>query len=140
MDPNYSEYYNELGNILQELEQHQLAVELYTEAIKRSAPYPEVFFNKAVCHLRLGELEAALADFDTSLDLNPNQPQAHALRADILGEQGSTSEALHGYDAAIRLGWDFGRDPGQSRRLALQQWRIRPGADGHERSDRVGSG
>jgi tetratricopeptide (TPR) repeat protein len=106
MDPNYSEYYNELGNILQEQEQYQGAVELYAAAIKRSAPYPEVFFNKAVCHLRLGDLDAALADFETSLDLNPDQRQAHALRADILREQGSAAEALHGYDAAIRLGWD----------------------------------
>ena len=106
MDPNYSEYYNELGNILQEQEQYQEAVELYADAIERGAPYPEVFFNKAVCHLRLGELEAALTCFETSPDLNPNQPQAHALRADILRELGGAAEALEGYDAAIRLGWD----------------------------------
>ena len=106
MDPNYSEYYNELGNILQEQEQNQGAVDLYADAIKRSAPYPEVFFNKAVCHLRVGQLEEALADFETSLDLNPDQPQAHALRADILRELGSATEALQGYDAAIQLGWD----------------------------------
>jgi tetratricopeptide (TPR) repeat protein len=106
MDPNYSEYYNELGNILQEQEQHQEAVELYAAAIERSAPYPEVFFNKGVCHLRLGELKVALECFETSLDLAPNQPQAHALRADILRELGSAAEALDGYDAAIRLGWD----------------------------------
>ena len=106
MDPNYSEYYNELGNILQEQEQYQEAAELYAAAIERSAPYPEVFFNKAVCHLRVGELEAALACFETSLDLNPDQPQAHALRADTLRELGSAAEALKGYDAAIRLGGD----------------------------------
>ena len=106
IDPNYSEYYNELGNLFQEKEQYGEAVELYATAIQRSPPYPEVFFNKAVCHLRLGDLKAALPDFETSLELNPDQPQAHALRADILREEGRSAEALHGYDAAIALGWD----------------------------------
>ncbi len=106
MDPNYSEYYNELGNIFQEQETYQEAAKLYAAAIERSAPYPEVFFNKAVCHLRLDELEEALVDFETSLDLNPDQPQAQALRADILREQGNATGALQGYDAAIALGWD----------------------------------
>ena len=140
MDPNYSEYYNELGNIFQEQETYQEAAKLYAAAIERSAPYPEVFFNKAVCHLRLDELEEALVDFETSLDLNPDQPQAQALRADILREQGNATGALQGYDAAIALGWDFGRDPSQSRCLALRQRRIRLGADRHGPGDRVGAG
>ena len=106
MDPHYSEYYNELGNIFQEQEQYQGAINLYADAIERSAPYPEVFFNRAVCHLRLDDIEEALIDFEMSLDLNPDQPQAQALRADILRELGNAADALRGYDAAIALGWD----------------------------------
>jgi tetratricopeptide (TPR) repeat protein len=106
MDPNYSEYHNEIGNILQEQERYQEAIEHYLQAIRRSAPYAEVYFNKAVCHLRLGELEDALACFDWTLELNPAQPESHALRADVLRELERNDEALFGYDTAIALGYD----------------------------------
>jgi tetratricopeptide (TPR) repeat protein len=106
MDPNYSEYHNEIGNILQEQERFQEAIEYYLQAIQRSAPYAEVYFNKAVCHLRLGELEDALVCFDWTLELNPAQPESHALRADVLRELERNDEALFGYDTAIALGYD----------------------------------
>ena len=106
MDPNYSEYHNESGNILQEQGRYQEAIDSYTVAIRCSAPYAEVYFNKAVCHARLEEFEAALHCFDFSLELNPDQPSAFALRADLLRELGRVDEALAGYDSAIALGYD----------------------------------
>lgn len=106
MDPNYSEYYNEVGNILQEQGHYARAVEHYQRAIDCSAPYPEVYFNKAVCHARLEQLEEALTCFDISLELDPDQPERHALRADVLRELGRADEALDGYDTAIALGYD----------------------------------
>jgi tetratricopeptide (TPR) repeat protein len=106
MDPNYSEYYNETGNILQDQGRLPEAIEHYLEAVKRSAPYPEVYFNKAVCHARLGELEAALDCFRLTLELNPDQPQAYALQADMFRELGRDNEALTGYDTAIARGHD----------------------------------
>jgi tetratricopeptide (TPR) repeat protein len=106
MDPNYSEYYNETGNILQEQGHLQEAIAYYIEAVKRSAPYPEVYFNKAVCHARLGQLDDALGCFRTTLELNPAQPQAYALQADMLRELGEDDAALAGYDTAIARGFD----------------------------------
>jgi tetratricopeptide (TPR) repeat protein len=106
MDPDYSEYYNEIGNILQEQGRYQSAIDSYLRAIERSAPYPEVYFNKAVCHLRQGELEDALSCFQFTLELNPNQPAAHALQADVLRELGSADAALEAYDTAIALGYE----------------------------------
>ncbi len=66
MDPNYSEYYNEAGNILQELGNFNEAIEYYAQAIASCAPYPEVYFNKGVCHARQEELDAALTCFEMS--------------------------------------------------------------------------
>jgi predicted Zn-dependent protease len=106
MDPYYSEYHNEIGNLLQEMGDYRQALEHYALAVKYSAPYPEVNFNKAVCHLQLGELEPALACFDTTLELDAGQRVAHALRADILRELDRAEEALEGYDACIALGDD----------------------------------
>lgn len=106
MDPNYSEYHNEIGNLLQEQENYQDAITHYQLAIERSAPYPEVFFNKAICHLNLSETHDALTCFDISLELDPDQPQAQALRADIHRELGLTDDAIRGYDTALALGLD----------------------------------
>jgi tetratricopeptide (TPR) repeat protein len=106
MDPYYSEYHNEVGNLLQEMGDYRQALEHYALAVKYSAPYPEVNFNKAVCHLQLGELEPALGCFDTTLELDAGQRMAHALRADILRELDRAGEALEGYDACIALGDD----------------------------------
>jgi tetratricopeptide (TPR) repeat protein len=106
LDPNYSEYHNEAGNILQEQGRYREAIESYVRAIERSAPYPEVYFNKAVCHARQEELEDAIACFETSIELNPNQPESYALLADSLRELGRFDEALERYDAAIALGYD----------------------------------
>jgi tetratricopeptide (TPR) repeat protein len=106
MDPYYSEYHNEIGNLFQELDDYQQAIGHYALAIKYSAPYPEVYFNKAVCHLRLGELDDALGCFDTTLELNPGQLVAHALRADVLRELDRADEALEGYDGCIALGYE----------------------------------
>jgi tetratricopeptide (TPR) repeat protein len=105
MDPNYSEYYNETGNILQELGRYQEAIEHYVLAIRCSAPYPEVYFNKAVCHARQDELEEAVACFQICLELNPDQPESYALQADLFRELGRVDEALEGYDTAIELGY-----------------------------------
>jgi tetratricopeptide (TPR) repeat protein len=106
MDPNFSEYHNEVGNILQEQARYQEAIDSYARAIRCSSPYPEVYFNKAVCHARLDEFDAALGCFEISLELNPEQPATYALRADLLRELGRADEALEGYDTAIALGYD----------------------------------
>src|ERR1700731_1703915 len=95
-----------MGNLLQELERDGEVIEHYALAILYSAPYPEVYFNKAVCHARREEHQAALGAFDQSLELHPHQPEAHALRADMLRELGRGDAALAGYDIAIALGYD----------------------------------
>lgn len=104
MDQNYSEYYNEVGNILQRQEQFGRALEFYETAIKLSAPYPEVYFNRAICMARSGEWPSAMESCDYSLELKPNQADAHVLRAEICEELGNFDEALKSYDEAIALG------------------------------------
>jgi tetratricopeptide (TPR) repeat protein len=106
MDPHYSEYYNEIGNILQRDQRFEEAARMYDLAIEYSAPYPEVHFNKGVCLLNLGSADDAIACFDTSLELNPLQPDVYALRAELREEAGDRGGALADYDATIALSPD----------------------------------
>jgi tetratricopeptide (TPR) repeat protein len=106
MDPYYTEYHTERGNILQKLLRFPEAIASYDRAIACSAPYPEVLYNKALCHTRLGEREAALACFDSACELDPDQPQIYALRADLLAELGRDDDAIDQYTLAIANGFD----------------------------------
>ncbi len=104
MDPYYSEYYNESGNILQRQEHYAEALARYDMAIKYSAPYPEVYFNKGICYSQLGEWEQAIACFSYSLEMNPDQEEVYVIRAEILEGMGRDKEALDDYCSAIKLG------------------------------------
>lgn len=106
MDPYYSEYYNESGNLLQRQGRYQEALTQYELAVRYSAPYPEVHFNRGVCQSHLGDWEAALASFALSLELNPQQPEIHQIRAEIHEQFDDADAALADYDAAIVLAAD----------------------------------
>ena len=106
MDPHYSEYYNEIGNILQRDERFGEAARMYDLAIEYSAPYPEVHFNKGMCALNLGMTDEAIACFDASLELNPLQPDVSALRAELREEAGDRDGALTDYDITVALSPD----------------------------------
>ncbi|QAY76229.1 tetratricopeptide repeat protein [Sphingosinicella sp. BN140058] len=103
MDPYYSEYHNEAGNILQRQERYAEALEAYDRAIAYSAPYPQVHFNKAVCHTHLEQWDEALAAFGYSLELDPAQSEALLMRAEILDALGREDEALADIETAIAL-------------------------------------
>ncbi len=107
MDPYYSEYYNEVGNILQRQDRFEEANAMYDRAIEYSAPYPEVHFNKGVCHIGLGQHEDALSCFLTSLELNPAQPDLYLVRAELHEAEERIDDALADYDAAIALAPDL---------------------------------
>jgi tetratricopeptide (TPR) repeat protein len=106
MDPYYTEYLTEIGNILQQFGRNHEAIEYYTRAIKCSPPYPEVYLSKAVSHAHLGELAEALSCSAISLELNPNQPELRAARAGIFTELGRLTEAIAEYDQGIGLAPD----------------------------------
>jgi tetratricopeptide (TPR) repeat protein len=103
MDPNYSEYYNEIANIYQRQERFDEALKYYEKAIKLSAPYPEVYFNRAVCLAREEKWEMALRSCNYSVELNPDQHDAYPFLAEIHEQMGNIVEALASYDKAIEL-------------------------------------
>lgn len=107
MDPYYSEYYNEVGNILQRQDRFAEANAMYDQAIAYSAPYPEVHLNKGICHIGLGEHAEAIEHFARSLELNPHQPDLYLVRAEVHEAEGRSAEALADYDAALSLAPDL---------------------------------
>lgn len=101
MDPNYSEYYNDRGNVLLKLGRLEEALEDYRAAIRLSSPYHEVWTNLGQCFRRMGRLEEAVQAFSRALDLNPMVNLALGGRALALEALGRAEEALADYDAAL---------------------------------------
>ena len=107
MDPYYSEYYNEMGNILQRQDRHDEALAAYALAERYSAPYPELFHNRGVCQARREEWEDAHVSLSRSLDLDPAQPDVLSLRAEAAESLGEGDAALADLDAALALDNDL---------------------------------
>jgi tetratricopeptide (TPR) repeat protein len=103
MDPNYSEYYNERGNLLLKLGRLEEAYQDYRRAIALGPPYFEVWSNLGQCCRVRGRMEEAISAYDRSLDLQPDQPMVWVVRAQALEALGRLDEAIAAYSSALRL-------------------------------------
>ena len=64
-------------------------------------------YNRAQVHAGLGSLEAALADYDAVIEVDPYYPEYHFDRAGLLRRLGKYHDALGAYNTAIRLSPPF---------------------------------
>ncbi len=55
-----------------------------------------------------GELDKAVAEFETAIELDPNDAEAHRNLGTAYGEQGKWEEAAAAYERAIEVNPDFG--------------------------------
>jgi len=112
LDPNYSEYFNERGNVYLKLGRYEEAMRDYHEAMRLSPPYQEVWTNLGQCLRRLGRLDEAERAYARAIDLDPSVNLSHAGRAHALDLLGRYDEALAEYGAALEI------DPAQPLLLA----------------------
>lgn len=103
MDPGYSEYYNERGNVYFEMGRLAEAERDYLAAIECSAPYCEVWVNLGQCYRAMGRPADADRAFGRALDLDPSRHLAWIGRAQARAELGDAAGAVADYDAAIAL-------------------------------------
>jgi tetratricopeptide (TPR) repeat protein len=103
MDPNYSEYYNDRGNLYFKLGRFQDALQDYLKAIELSPPYWEVWSNLGQCYRHLSKITEALNAFSTAIDLDPNQFSALLARAEVFEMLEQPDAALADYNAALAM-------------------------------------
>jgi tetratricopeptide (TPR) repeat protein len=101
MDPNYSEYYNERGNIFLRLGRLDEARADYLKAVDLSPPYFEVFTNLGQCYRRMGMMTDATESYSRALDLEPNHVLALLGRGKAYEELNQTEEAIADYTASL---------------------------------------
>jgi tetratricopeptide (TPR) repeat protein len=106
MDPQYSEYYNDRGNLYLRLSRFTDALTDYQRAIALSPPYAEVYTNLGQCHRQLGQMDAAVEAYSRALDLQPDVLLALLGRAQANEALGRVDAAVADYSAALEI------DPG----------------------------
>jgi tetratricopeptide (TPR) repeat protein len=103
IDPKYSEYYNERGNVYLRLRRLQEARGDYLRAIELSPPYYEAYANLGQCCRLLGYHDEALAAYSKAVDLEPDHPLSFLGRAEVFQAQAHLQEAIADYTAALAL-------------------------------------
>lgn len=80
-------------------------ITLFTDVIKKNRSGAEVsmgYFNRGNEYYRLKEMNNALSDYNTSIDLFPSYPDAYFNRGLIFYESGENSLAIRDFTAAIK--------------------------------------
>jgi tetratricopeptide (TPR) repeat protein len=98
--------YNNRGNARAALGEHAEALEDYGLAIVLSPDYANAYYNRAVCHMQIGNLNLAIADLASSISLKPSAP-AYLNRAYIYEKLGLYDAAVDDLTAAIAIDPSF---------------------------------
>jgi len=94
---------NLTGVLAAQINDHDLSLELFSEALSLNPKYVDVYFNRAKVLATLGQFEEALADYSQVIDLEPFHFEAFTSRAVIFDSLDQSEEALSDYTKAIAL-------------------------------------
>jgi tetratricopeptide (TPR) repeat protein len=103
MDPGYSEYHNERGNVYLRLGRFDEAIADYRRAVECSPPYPEVWINLGQAFSMMQRFDDAVRAYSVALDLDPERHLALVGRAQAFSALGRPAEAMADYDGAVAV-------------------------------------
>lgn len=103
IDPSNVMAMNNLCHVWLDADQPSRALAACTEAIEVKSDFYEAYSNRALAHLALGNLSAALDDANQSLLINPDCPDALANRGFLHEKSGRIPEAIGDYEKALSL-------------------------------------
>ncbi len=79
------------------------AIYWYTRVIAEDGNDAEMFSERGVAYFHMGELDKALADLNSSKELEPENPYRYSSRAYIRDAMGDLEGAIADYEHAIQL-------------------------------------
>jgi len=94
--------YFKRGQLWADRGRSDLAIEDFTEAIRRNPAYAPVYLNRGLVYRQRGELDKALEDLDRATGLYPIDPLTWFNRGLIRLDRGEVAEALKDFDRALR--------------------------------------
>ena len=113
--PDAPSILNDISTAYQKLGRLDEALEALDQAVQREAN-PSHYSNRGNFHLKEGDLEKAIADFDAAIRLDPKHTRAWALRGQARMRQGRFDDAGSDLDRALEL------EPGVYETLVLRSF------------------
>ncbi len=99
--PNEATLYFERAELYEELEELEKAVADYDKAISLT-PVSDFFNARGGLHMRMGNLDAGLADFERAVQANPADAMAYCNRGAAHSRLGDVDAAIADYGLAIQ--------------------------------------
>ncbi|MDC3128153.1 tetratricopeptide repeat protein [Paracoccaceae bacterium] len=101
--PNSALLHNIRGSLFQQLDQHEVSIESYRQALKISPDYAEAYYNMANAFKLNNQLSEALETYDIVVKLEPANAQAHYNIANTYRDKKQLEKSLTAYNRAIEL-------------------------------------
>lgn len=79
------------GNMQLQSKNYGEAARLFTEAIEKNSKFADAYLNRGLAKYYQGQLNEALVDYNSAIDLEPNYPEALFNRAQVKYELGDKS-------------------------------------------------
>ncbi len=98
---NYFAYYFR-GLDYDKLNQHQLAINDFNQAIHLNPNYSFVFYNRGMTYSKLGSYQRAIEDFNEAIRLNPDYAEFYNIRGYTYSKLGRYQDTLADYSEVIR--------------------------------------
>ena len=103
LNPTNTDALLNLSHIYYHRQKFDRALEVVEECITVEPAKPQAHHQRGIVRSAMGDLNGALADFDTELRLHPNDLEAILSRGCILSELGNRTDALASYEQAMRV-------------------------------------
>lgn len=79
---SFTDYYRQ-GYAFYKIRKYELAVEKFSQAIKKNPTHAKTHINRANAYYKLKNYEAAIADYNRAIALNPNKFKAYVNRGNV---------------------------------------------------------
>jgi tetratricopeptide (TPR) repeat protein len=91
-----------LGNVDEEIGEHDRAMENYGRAIELNPGYVPAYYNRAGAHYAKADYDQAIEDYGRAIQLKPNYADAYNNRGVAYLAKGAADKAIADFGAAIR--------------------------------------
>eukprot|EP01083_Nonionella_stella_P051060 135579_1 len=91
------------GNALFKQSKYKDAIAKYTKGLSLDPKNEKLFSNRAFAYQKVNELQLALNDINSGIDINPKWFKLHLRKGDILRSMSKKKEALAAYSIAATL-------------------------------------
>jgi tetratricopeptide (TPR) repeat protein len=103
MYPMFANKTHELAHSLLKEEKIQESIEMYTKALLETPNHPDIYSDRGVAHLHIGDKKNCFIDFDKAIELQPHYAYRYAARAFAKRNFGDVAGAVLDYEKAVEL-------------------------------------